>query len=300
MLRRVMITTATLVVLGGVAIATGAPALSNADTGRTLPPTSWAFAIGGDQLDGDAAAVAERLGGFDLVVVDGEEASAEDVAALKAAGATVLGYLSVGTIEEWRSWYHRLKRYRLDPDGDWEGEWFANVSKRGLRREFTKRIAPSMLVKGFDGLFLDNVAMIENRDYREQRAGMTKLVAALGALVHSDGRLLFAQNGYGSHKKLGIFDSLDGWNLESVTWTYDFDRKKYIRNSDRVIGFTLDELRRAVAKGLIVTATDYTKAGDSAALAEAVANACGAGALPYVSDIGLSAARVPNPPLSCP
>ena len=60
------------------------------------------------------------------MVVDGEVARADEVAALRARGVTVLGYLSVGTIEEWRSWYRSLKRFRL-------GAW-ARLEGRVVRR----------------------------------------------------------------------------------------------------------------------------------------------------------------------
>ena len=56
-------------------------------------------------------------------------------------------------------------------------------------------------------------------------------------------------------------------------------------------------LTRISAAGLLVTATDYT-AGDSAAQAESVANACAAGAIPFVGDIALR--RLPAQPLRCP
>ena len=73
----------------------------------------------------------------------------------------MLAYLSVGTIEKWRGWFDDIKRYRLEPWQDWKDEWFADVSKPGLRRIIVRRIAPGILDKGFDGLFLDNVDMIE-------------------------------------------------------------------------------------------------------------------------------------------
>jgi hypothetical protein len=67
--------------------------------GGTPEPTSWAFAIGTGQLRGSAADAAERLGGFDLVVVDGQEATPADLNPLHPGGSTVLAHLSVGTIE---------------------------------------------------------------------------------------------------------------------------------------------------------------------------------------------------------
>lgn len=260
---------------------------------------NWAFAIGHGMLAGDADAVARRLERFDLAVIDGESARRREVGALRREGTVVLGYLSVGTIERWRSWYPRLRRYRLRAWRDWEGEWFADVARAGLRRELVGRIAPRLLRKGFDGLFLDNVDMIERRRHRAQRPGMRRLVRRLARLVHERGKLLFAQNGARGMRRFGIARYLDGWNREDVTWTYDFDRRRYARQSPGAIAAAQRELRGMARRGIFVTATDYTRPGDAAALAEAVANACAARALPYVSDVGLTARRLPGTPLRC-
>ena len=285
-----------LVAATAILVATTGPA-----TGEEAPaPRTFAFAIGEGNLADGADAVAERLGRFELVVVDGEEARRAEVAALRARGTIVHGYLSVGTIESWRGWYPRVRQYRLSAWRDWEDEWFGDVSRRGFRREIAARIAPGLIDKGFDGLFLDNVDMIEARRHREQRAGMAKLVAALDRLVHEAGGLLFAQNGHRILVRLGILGSLDGWNREDVSWGYDFDRRRYVRRPAAEIRAAQEELRDVAGRGLIVTATDYTRPDDAAAREEAVANACAAGALPFVSGIGLTARRLPDPPLACP
>lgn len=278
------------------ALAVGAPSAA----ARELPATSFAFAIGNGNLSGGPAEVAARLGGFDLVVVDGELATADEVAALRADGTTVLAYLSVGTIEKWRSWFAELKRYRLGAWRDWEDEWFADVSRASLRRKLTGRIAPSILAKGFDGLFLDNVDMIETRSHAAQRPGMRKLVLSLADLAHGQDRLLFTQNGAWGLRKLGLLDAIDGWNREDVTWTYDFHHRRYVRNRPGPRRAALRELADLHARGLITTATDYTPAGNRAAVRDSVADACSVGALPYVGDIGLTARRLPDPPLTCP
>jgi endo-alpha-1,4-polygalactosaminidase (GH114 family) len=269
------------------------PLLADAET--------FAFGIGNGMIEGNAGDVADRLGDYDVVVVDGEEASAAEVAALKAEGSTVLAYLSVGTIEKWRAWYDDVKQYRLAAWQNWKDEWFADVSKAGLRDALADEIAPDILGKGFDGLFLDNVDMIEPSKHKQQRDGMRELVARLGDLVHPDG-LLFAQNGYWGFKKFGILDDghLDGWNREDVTWTYDFDHKKYVRNSDRGRDEALDDLSKMHDLGLFTTATNYTKRSTGSAVAESIDDACGVGALPFIGDIGLTAKRLPDSPYVCP
>jgi hypothetical protein len=57
-------------------------------------------------------------------------------------------------------------------------------------------------------------------------------------------------------------------------------------------------LQRIARAGVLVLATDYTARGDSAGAARSIADACAAGALPFVSDIDL--ARVPARPARCP
>jgi uncharacterized protein (TIGR01370 family) len=271
----------------------------SASAGDPHAAESFAFAIGNGNLSGGPEGVATRLGAYDLVVVDGELATQEEVAALQAQGTTVLGYLSVGTIEKWRGWYSRVKTYRLGAWADWKDEWFADVSEPGLRQILVGEIAPQLLAKGFDGLFLDNVDMIETRNHVAQRDGMRELVLALSQLSHSQQRYLFAQNGLWGLRKLGLLDAIDGWNREDVTWTYDFDRRRYVRNQASERRAALRELAQMSARGLVTTTADYTRAGDRRALGEAVRNSCAAGALPYVGDIGLTARRLPTPPLIC-
>ncbi len=272
------------------------------DDPRLSEAESFAFGIGNGMIEGNASEVADRLGDYDVVVVDGEEASAGVVSALQDEGSVVLAYLSVGTIEKWRSWYDDLRRYRLSAWQDWKDEWFADVSKGGLRDALADEIAPGILAKGFDGLFLDNVDMIEPKRHKKQRDGMRELVARLGEVVHSDDGLLFAQNGYWGFRKFGILDDghLDGWNREDVTWTYDFDKRKYVRNSDRDRDEALDDLAAMRGKGLFTTATNYAKKSTGKAVDESIADACSVGALPFIGDIGLTAKRLPEQPYVCP
>ena len=279
---------ATIAVLILIALPAAAAAAPRDERLRSV--SSWAFAIGTGDLRGDLTG---RLAPFDLVVVDAEEATPAQVARLRAGGKLVLGYLSVGTIERGRSWYGAARPYRLELWEDW-GEWYADVRRPGYRRLIERRVAPALLRKGFDGLFLDNVDMVET--HGRQRRGMTQLVRRLSHDSRAQGRLLFAQNGDEFVPSLARF--LDGWNREDVTWTYDFDSRRYKRVGAEDTRAARATLHSLAARGLLVTATDYTRAGDDRAASEAAANACAAGALPFVSDIGLT--RLPPLPLTCP
>ncbi len=235
------------------------------------------------------------------MVVDGELATADEVAALQAQGTTVLAYLSVGTIEKWRSWYPRAQALPpRAPWADWKDEWFADVSKAGLRRILTEQIAPEILAKGFDGLFLDNVDMIETRNHIAQRDGMRKLVLALAELAHFKVKLLFTQNGAWGLRKLGLLDAIDGWNREDVTLDLRL-RQPALRAHPS--GPAAGGAARVAADGRPWAGRPprpTTRAGRRAGAGkESVAASCSVGALPYVGDIGLTARRLPDPPLTC-
>lgn len=232
-------------------------------------------------------AAASDLSGYDLVVVDGDT-PAKRVRQLRAGGAIVLGYLDVGTIEPYRSWYKAAKPYRLDYWPDW-GEWYADVAKQGFRDLIVKRVAPRVLGRGFDGLFLDNVDMIVT--HRRQAKGMHALVRRLAALPG----YLFAQNG--DEVIDSFLPQLDGWNREDVSRTYDFDKRRYVAVPAADRRAAQATLRRVAQQVKLVTATDYVAASDAAAARMARKAACDAGALSYVSDIYLR--RVPRPPPTC-
>ena len=278
-----------VVLLAAIAMAACVPSPGTRPVDRLKDARSFAFAIGGDAESLDPA----LLGRYDLVVVDGEGVTKPVVDALHAEGALVLAYVSVGTIESYRSWYAAASPYKLELWDDW-GEWYADTSKAGFRDLITGTVVPPMLAKGVDGLFLDNVDMISEHD--AQGPGMYALVEALGALVHRDGRVLFAQNGEEIVDPL--LDVLDGWNREDVTSTYDFDSESYRRVPAADTRYALDALRRVRAAGLFTTATDYTASPSSAVATESTANACSVGARSFVSDIGLT--RVPATPATCP
>lgn len=260
-------------------LATASPRLADVRT--------FAFALGSDVQRVDRI---ERLARYDLVVVDGVDAPTALVAELRRRGTIVVGYLSVGTIERGRAWSRAARPYRLD----YWGEWYGDVADPGFRELMTTSVVPQVLDRGFDGLFLDNVDMIST--HPAQRAPMVELVGDVAAVLHARGGLLFTQNGADVIEP--FLPLLDGWNLEDVTSTFDFELERYAAQAPGAVDRAQQTIRRIVGAELFVTTTDYTARGSSALATRAVANACAAGAVPFVSDIDLD--RVPRVPPRCP
>jgi hypothetical protein len=248
--------------------------------GRLDAVHSFAFAIGSGDLSGN---LASRYASYDLVIVDGEDVTARQIAKLHAAGKLVLGYLDVGTIEPYRSWFRSAKPYRLGYWQEW-GEWYADVAARGYRDLLVRRVAPTMLRKHLDGLFLDNVDMVETHPHLKR--GMVELVSRLARLVHGRHGFLFAQNGADIMGPMLRY--LDGWNREDVSFTYDFKHKRYVPVDAADAAMARKELLRMRSRGLLTLATDYVAANDEADAARAAVTACSVGALPFESNIGLT------------
>jgi uncharacterized protein (TIGR01370 family) len=260
-------------------VATAAQATTPATAAAEIRQArTFAFALGADLTSKNIARLAKR----DLVIVDGE-ATAAQVKKLKAKGAIVLGYLSVGTVESWRPWFKLLKDYRLEKLADWDGERYTDVSVAAARDVLADTVTPQLLAKGFDGLFLDNVDMVS--DHTAQQPGMLDLVGRIAAKVHSAGGALMAQNGDDIIEPFLV--DLDGWNREDPTGTYDFEKKKYVPTDTAGRRSARDTIRLVKAAGLLVTTTDYFGSPTSAQAKRAIRISCQAGAVPFVGDIDL-------------
>jgi len=241
----------------------------------------WAFSIG-------RVAPVSALARYDLVVVDGVDTPKATVTALRRRGVRVLAYMSIGTIEEGRPWTRAAAPYRLDHWGDWD-EWYADVAHPGYRALVMRSVVTPIIAKGFDGVFLDNIDMVET--HPAQTAGMTTLVRTIGIRVHARGGVVMAQNGDVSARRLVPY--LDGWNREDVTGTYDFDGERYVAVSGEDAAAAIRSIRWMRARGLFVTTTDYSAASSGALVSRARARACAVGARPFVSDVNLR--RLPAP-----
>ena len=95
--------------------------------------------------------------GFDVIVLDLDEASKELVESLREGGALVLAYINIGYAEEWRSYWHDVKQKGIvHEESEYEGEYLVELWSPYWRSLVEER-AREALDKGFDGVYLDNI-----------------------------------------------------------------------------------------------------------------------------------------------
>ncbi len=234
---------------------------------------NWVCFIGG-------SGSLRNLSKFDLIVVDPDSYSADEIEWLKSKGGEVVAYVSIGTAENWR-WYWSLVRdeWKIAPIENWDGEWYVNVSYSGWRALIIRDVMPRILDKGFNGFFLDNLDVAEL--YPSMVPEMTEFIAEIRAAYPK--ALLIGNNGLYIMDEVYFY--LDGLTKEDVSATYDWSKAKYVKvpveESDEMLKI-LSEWKR---KSLTIFTLDYAVTSN---LAEYCYNRSREyGLIPYAANIYL-------------
>ena len=98
-----------------------------------------------------------KLNGYDTVVIEPQEFTASQVAGLKAKGKTVLAYLNVGAIENYRSYYAGFKHITLGAYDGWPNERWINVADVNWQNYVVNTLAKKYISMGFQGFYVDNL-----------------------------------------------------------------------------------------------------------------------------------------------
>lgn len=153
-----------------------------------------------------------------LLVIEPEDYTKEEVTALKAKGATVLGYLSAGSVSDERSYYQNLRDYTLDPLPDWPHEKYLDLRRTAVRDWCVAR-AKEIKAQGFDGWWIDNFDVYEEYKssamYEAVSAVLTK-IKALGGYVMVNGGMEYLQKAMDADSGHAGIGNVDGVTQEEV------------------------------------------------------------------------------------
>ncbi|MDO8494835.1 MAG: endo alpha-1,4 polygalactosaminidase [Deltaproteobacteria bacterium] len=170
---------------------------------------------------------APDLRGKTLAILEPENISPKTLTA--TGKIKFVGYLSVGEINESRSYWQAIKEkpFVLKSNPDWPGAHRVDIRAAQWRQLLLETIIPEILAKGYQGLFLDTVDTAEYLEETDpQRFAGSK--EAMLQFVHSirekfPSILILPNNG---------FALLDGWKeivdgvvVEDLYTRYDFASK---------------------------------------------------------------------------
>jgi cysteinyl-tRNA synthetase len=282
---RLVAGTAVLVAVAGAAAgctpspADGTPAPGSAGPG---PEGGWVYQLqgyAGGHLD-ELARAPQRLAVIDLA----RDAATdyfrpEEIAALRASGKTVLAYFEIGSIEEFRPEYGRLRAEApdliLNRWPDWPDEHFVRYWEPPWWERVVRPRVDQALRAGFDGVYLDTPLAYEELDLslvpglsRAQLAqAMVDLIAAISryAKARAAGFQIVPQNSPELRRYPGYTEAIDGIGMEEL-----FVRATDIPCGEAYCAENLTNTRALLELGKYVLAVDY--ATDARLVASACAN----------------------------
>lgn len=172
-----------------------------------------------------------------VIVIEPEDYTLAEIRALKKY-ATVLAYLSIGSVSDERPYYKDLKAYTLKKLDDWPHERYLDL-RQAPARDWCQKQAKLLKAAGFDGFWLDNVDVYEEYRSTDMFNGVLSTIHAIkavGGYVMVNGGKTFLTDMLVPHKvQIGAYK----------------DKK----NADKVI----KNLKKKGIKGTIVEMDDLYK-----------------------------------------
>lgn len=142
-----------------------------------------------------------------IVAIEPEDFTKKEIAALKEKGYTVLGYLSVGSVSDERSYYKKLKPYCLKKLDDWPHEWYIDLRKTAVRDWCVSR-AKEIKEAGCNGWWLDNVDVYEEYESNAMYNAVLSVlrrIKGIGGYVMINGGSKFLQDKMKNEANLGAY-----------------------------------------------------------------------------------------------
>jgi polysaccharide biosynthesis protein PelA len=253
---------------------------------------------------------------FPWVVYYSDRASAEDfepynpivldsdthppIASLKNQKKEVLGYIDLGEAEEWRSWFAEVKKENLliRENPNWKGSWLVDIRNPFWKQLVLEKIIPSILAKGFSGLFFDQLDVslaLEEEDPKKYK-GMTAAAVDLVLSIRSrfpDAKLMM-NRAYAILPQVG--QKIDYELAETLYSKYDFTKKQYFILKESDYTWQLDQLNQArkTFPHLVLFSLDYWDPADKKMIKKIYSVERAQCIRPYVSSLALDTV-IPEP-----
>lgn len=218
-----------------------------------------------------------------------EPEASPDLIATRGAGATFLGYVSLGEVHDARPYFRDLEQagVLLGEQPNWPGAWFVDMRSEVWRRLLLERVVPEVMARGFDGIFidtLDDAGFLESRD-PVRCAGMVTAAARLVRALRQriPGRPIMINRGYAVLPQIvGQFDMLLG---ESVRSTHRPGDGSYALLSNSDYAWQRDQMWEARRRhpALRLFSLDYWDPSDETGIARLYAEQRRNGFVPYVA-----------------
>ncbi|MEQ2540461.1 endo alpha-1,4 polygalactosaminidase [Lachnospiraceae bacterium CLA-AA-H183] len=238
---------------------------------------------------GEDSEITEKLSDIDLLVIDAEYFSKNDIARLRENGIReIYSYINIGSIESFRSYDTDFEKYTLGDYENWPEEKWIDVSAPEWQACTASRV-DALVQKGVDGFFVDNTDVYYNYPQESIYDG---ILTILDYMNHT-GRKIMINGGDCFVKKYLTTEKnvlIDGVNQENVFTAYDFSKDVYTKNDQSTREYYTEYLDLAMSHGCTAYTLEYATV--PSIRRQATAYAVKHGYICYISDnIGLCLGR---------
>ena len=207
-------------------------------------------------LIGEDSEITEKLSDIDLLVIDAEYFSQNDIARLRENGIReIYSYINIGSIESFRSYDTDFEKYTLGAYENWPEEKWIDVSAPEWQACTASRV-DALVQKGVDGFFVDNTDVYYNYPQESIYDG---ILTILDYMNHT-GRKIILNGGDCFVKKYLTTEKnvlIDGVNQENVFTAYDFSKDIYTKNDQSTREYYTEYLDLAMSHGCTAYTLEY-------------------------------------------
>lgn len=190
------------------------------------------------------------LARFDLAIVQPDTLTESELSSLRTRGTLAVAYLSLGEVEPQRPWYSdgRINAaWILGKNPHW-GSFYIDVNQPGWQ-ELIISLAREYMKKGYDGVFLDTVDTLNL--FPQTLPAFINLIHRLR--ISLPDALLIQNRGFAILDR--VVSDLDALMFESLSSTYDFQRRQYVFIDNTALAQQIAQLHKQT--GLPILALDY-------------------------------------------
>lgn len=180
------------------------------------------------------------VSGYEIIVIESAHFDSDDIKILKQENNKVLGYISLGEVNEAAAHFQQVQGFTLGKNEVWNSH-ILDIKNDETRKSLLE-IFDFNMKKGLDGMFLDN---IDNYAQFGPTPGRKEdLLEFLKDLKLKFPNIYLMQNaGVSLIKETNQF--IDAVAKESIASDYDFGLKKYQLREEEIFKALLNELSQA-------------------------------------------------------
>ena len=197
------------------------------------------------------------------IVIDAQYFEDEEISELKEAGHTVYSYLNLGSVEKFRPYYKKYKKYSLGKYENWTDEKWVDVSQKEWQDFVVDKLAKDILDKGVDGLWVDNCDVYYNFKNDSIYNGITDILTGLKAydtyVIINGGDTYISKYAEDNNS---LDDVMDAVNQETVFSAIDWDNDLFTENDDDTREYFQDYCKLVSDHGKDVYLLEYTVNSD--------------------------------------